>query len=114
MPNAVNMLRRACSPKALERHHKFPLQSLWMRGQAAARLGDAVSYDQEAGEVICILLCQGGEVACPTLHAARNLGLAMRSPPSLFLGSVFEDALGKHVSLPKVPAELLLSLASPH
>lgn len=114
MPNAVNMLQHACSLKALERHHKFPLQSLWLRGRAAARLGNAISYDKEAGEVICSLLRRGGEVACPAPHAARNLGLAMRSPPNLFLGSVLEDALGKHVSLSKMPAELLFSLASPH
>lgn len=49
MPNAVNMLQHACSPKALERHHKFPLQSLWLRGRAAAWLGDAISYDKDRG-----------------------------------------------------------------
>lgn len=47
-------------------------------------------------------------------HATGKLGLAMRSPPNLFLGSVFEDALGKHVSPSKRSVELLFSLTSPH
>lgn len=48
-----------------------------------------------------------------TAHAAGKLGLAMRSPPNLFLGSVFEDALGKHFSPSKKSVEPSFSLASP-
>lgn len=55
-------------------------------------------------QVICILLCAaacwGGEWCAPH-RDARKLGLAMRSPPNLFMGHVFEDALGKHASLSK-------------
>lgn len=49
-------------------------------------------------------------------HAARAAGkleLAMRSPPNLFLGSLFEDTLGKHFSPLKKSLELSFSLASP-
>lgn len=106
-----------CNTPAARKHLSNIINFPWKASgcEAGQQHGLAMLFPTiRIGEVICSLLRRGGEVACPAPHAARNLGLAMRSPPNLFLGSVLEDALGKHVSLSKMPAELLFSLASPH
>lgn len=90
-------------PELQPEQESFPFSSK-MPSQRAASSRLRVSLLSMVGWVICVLL---GE----PVH--QELGLAVRSPPNLFLGNVLEDAPGKHFSPLQRSVEPTLSLASP-